>query len=81
MTTYRIEMSDRVRARTVTADDVKSALAVAYGERFFNARHDHDVTDRSNRVLSSHYEVTVQTGPTVRGSTPVKSTWAVVSQT
>ena len=78
MTAYRIELSDRQRARTVNANDAKEAIAAACGSRFYSARHDSDSVRRDGSIEYSRYEVNVQTGPAKGGSTPVSRAWATV---
>lgn len=78
MNTYRIEMNDRQRARKIEAIDAREALAKAYGERFYSARHDSDSVRRDGSVEFSRYQVTVQTGPSRHGTTPVVERWATV---
>ena len=78
MIAYRIELSDRQRARTVTANDAKKAIEAACGSRFHSAIHDSDSVRQDGSVQYSRYQVNVQTGPTKGGATPVARTWATV---
>ena len=78
MTAYRIELSDRQRARTITASDAKEAIEAAFGSRFHSARHDSDSVRQDGSVQYSRYQVNVQTGPTKSGATPVGIAWATV---
>lgn len=78
--TYRIEMSDRQRARKIEAFTAREALAQAYGRRYYSARHDFSSVRRDGSVEYDCYEITVRTGPTRNGSTPVKQCRATVQR-
>jgi len=80
MTTYKIWLSDRTRAKRVTVDHdqgerLDQALAEAIGKRCYGLPH---LESYSTRGLSGTYQATVRTGPTRGGSTPVKNVWVHV---
>ena len=80
MAQYRIEISDRERARNVQAGDARDAIATAVGSRLLHARHDCDSVDRNGRVQYSRFEAAVQTGRTVGGATPFRNIWVTVTR-
>lgn len=81
MNTYRIEISDRQRARNVKAHSASDAIRLAVGERLINTRHDHDVVNRAGRIEYTRYEAAVQTGRTIGGATPFRNIWITVTRT
>lgn len=76
-TNYRIEISDRSRAKIICgAYDAQDALRKAIGNRLINARHDCSAADGSYAM----YDVAVATGPTRHGATPFRNITARIER-
>lgn len=71
----RVTLSDRQRSRTVRAHSGRAAIERVVGARLYRVRHDY--TAGCGTIAT--YQVTVATGPTRNGLTPVKTIWATVS--
>jgi len=72
--TFRVALSDRKNRRTVQAASGKEAVDLVVGKRFFSANQRSGAEDGS----SAEYDVNIQVGRTVCGSTLVKRISAYV---
>lgn len=74
MQTFRVSLTDRKNRRTVQADSGKEAVRLVVGKRFFSANQRSWAEDGS----SAEYDVNIQVGRAVGGSTLVKRISAYV---
>ena len=72
--TFRVALSDRKNRRTVQAASGKEAVGLAVGKRFFSANQRSWTEDGA----SAEYDVNIQVGRAVCGSTLVKRISAYV---
>ena len=72
--TFRVSLTDRKNRRTVQAASGKEAVRLVVGKRFFSANQRSWTEDGA----SAEYDVNIQVGRTVCGSTLVKRISAYV---